>query len=242
MKRSATALTLMVLFLLCAMPAQAIPVSYGIATHRTTEWQELATYENGTLASNYGVFWSVDNGETWGQDTNLLVGQEVQFMFNMHKENVGTHYSDFLKSWVDWGQDGKFDEADVIAFHNQELLANESGNLGSYNDPRFPDYTFYSGTYLLTESDIGYLYLRSRVTCSDSLLAYNMGQVWDDQWDIAEGVYNSRFNPTGWLNQGEVEEWKITVNSSAAPVPEPATMILLGTGLFGLVGFRRKNK
>jgi len=240
LKKTTITLTLTVLFLLCSMQAQAIPTSYGTAYHYTPAWQELATYDNnGTMTSDYGVFWSVDNGATWGQDTNLFVGQQVQFKFNMHKQNVGTHYADFLKSWIDWGRDGEFNDADVVAYGYQELTDNEDGNLGPWNSPNISDYTFLSETFLLTEEYIGDLWLRARVTCSDSL-AHSMGLGWYSQWTIPAEDYRSNFNPTEFLFQGESEEWGITV--SAAPVPEPATMFLLGSGLLGMIGFRRKKK
>jgi hypothetical protein len=46
------------------------------------------------------------------------------------------------------------------------------------------------------------------------------------------------FAPGVSLGQGEAELYKLTVN----PVPEPATMILFGTGLAGLAAVGRRKR
>jgi hypothetical protein len=48
------------------------------------------------------------------------------------------------------------------------------------------------------------------------------------------------FNNDDWANSSQNREYSVAVNYS--PVPEPATIFLIGTGLIGLAGVRRKMK
>ncbi|MCF6188434.1 MAG: PEP-CTERM sorting domain-containing protein [Desulfobulbaceae bacterium] len=46
---------------------------------------------------------------------------------------------------------------------------------------------------------------------------------------------------TGWWNYNDFAITKVGMEVNTAPVPEPATMLLFGTGLIGLIGYSRKR-
>ena len=243
MKNISRAVLLSLPILALSAQSHAIPSSYGSATHNTTKWQELENTANG---DQYGVSWSVDNGLTWGRD-DLFVGQTVKFKFDVHKDNVGTHYADHLGAWLDWGQDGVFDTSDQIAYGEHVISTQKNtvntaveSALGTNRSPDTPDITFFSNDFHLTNAHAGETWLRALVTCSHSITkAEGSNDSWNDQWDSSfTNNYQSLLNPTGYYYQGETEEWKITI----AKVSEPSSFLLLGLGLAGVVATRKRMK
>ncbi len=212
----------------------AIPESYGTATHSTQTWQELAEYDdNNNLVDPFGISWSVDNGSTWGRE-DLRVGQTVKFQFNMHKRNVGTHYADFLKVWLDWDKSGIFDADESIFFAQEEL----PDDIGSYIPPAFGEanFKYFSDDFVIDEAFAGDLWLRGRVVCSESLVVSDGGS-WNDQWSPEYlDKYDEIFKPTGHLHQGESEDWNIFVS-----VPDASsTFALLASALVAVTLIHRK--
>ena len=240
----------LMLLLLCSTSGFALMVGdapnppYGEASHQTAEWQMIGS----SNTADDGVWWSTDGGANWGHDS-VHVGDQIRFKFELWSAGYGNHTYDQIKSWIDWDQSGDwyntsiFDPVDpasevIIADRFFKVATDASGNaipsswnISFHDDSSFDDTDranynaahatttdFLTNDFLITDAMIGEVWLRARAQC------------WHVPFDT--------MTPTGNLWQGEVEDWSITVN----PAPEPATMLLLGSGLFGLAGFRRKFK
>lgn len=190
---------------------------YPVANHSTATWQMLGESHN----ANDGVFWSVDGGAYGNEDVSI--GDLVTFKFDFWHQGWGMHDYDQLKVWYDTDSTNGFTDSTVLLSEQHFKNANTVWTYNPTGQERSDaeKNAYYSFTYedlLITPDMVGQLFLRARVHCNHT------------EWD--------NMKPAGFLSQGEVEDYFITVHS----VPEPATMLLLGFGLLGLAGFRRKFK
>ena len=211
---------LIILFLLIPMLAFSTPYeysdapeSYKTASHVTGEWQRLGNKwdsENSPLRVNND---KSDDGVSWSTkggafgNEKVKSGEKVTFRFDVNRASYGDHKYDQLKVWIDLNGDDYFSINELI--DAEQWYKNEDAGI-------YQKY-FYANVYFSDQSyDVDY-WIRARVSCDHT--SFDNTTPYDSLW------------------QGEVEDWKIRVES----IPEPNTLILLCLGIFGIIYQKNKN-
>lgn len=232
------------------------PAPYGSAEHETGDWQRLgAAYK-----VDDGVSWSTDGGSTFGHGA-LTLGESVTFKVDLYSHNIGGHITDPVRVWLDWNADGLWAADEMIFSDKYKKAHNDSGYWlkGTPDDPtpaganpwnsrnwmngqagEWVKLEYVFSMIVPQAAMVGDTWLRARATCDASLGGEDWQRTWSDwTWDAKEGDINL-MGPTGWLHQGEVEDYKVTLTKKIVQVPESSGLLLLLTGLALLV-FRKKR-
>jgi hypothetical protein len=209
---------------------------YGSAWHVTNGWQQLGDNwdtESGPLTvdldpSDDGVDWSTDGGSTWGY-SDLTIGQEVIFRFDMRRAPYGNHNYDQIKAWIDWDGDNLWNNTEEVILAEQWFKYDPDPTRStSYDDTWWANN---GGSTINPNAELQRTFLVTLTVPDDAVL----GMTWLRARVSCDHVTFANTTPYGELWQGEVEDYKLNIT------PVPSGIILAGIGLV-VARWRLKRK
>ena len=241
MKRVLTALIAGLTLLCMTGLANAVLITIGTATYGGSDYNLIWDDDNN---GNWVVWLDYTNGEAnWSAQNTWANGLDSSLTYNIN--------SGYTVAWDDtawrlprtvdgtyvytWGYDGTTTTGYNIASSEMgHLYYEELGNLGYWaTDGTNPQ----PGWGLNNIGDFDHLFEYSYWSGSEDALELN--EAW--YFNMDNGPQYNQYKGCNIYGLA-VRSGQVSAAPGPAPVPEPSTILLVATGLIGLVGFRKKFK